>query len=661
MKGTGTKDRRSTTGRALFYTRDSLGRHETTPAQYVRWAQDGAVGIGVAFSGLPEQIEKMIREGLSHEGDLFLDYGVTGNKLSRLGLDAMIQIALTDMSVSHVFIPRRDRLARPDDPVDGVKLENLLRAAGLTLVFMDRILPPLHRGRRHDLGELIVSVLEYSAAGEYRRELAQKIVHAQITLARAGFSIGGRAPFGFRRWLAQNDGSPVRQLIDGEYVKKAGHHVVWLPGSEEELRLIRRILEMLELMPAFRVAAKLTEEGVPPPDADRYRTDRGIRHRTSGVWHQTTISNIARNPLLVAMTTYGRRSMGDQLRFSPHGPRGLDEADLRSDGQPKVVANPDVDRIVAKARFEPVVNETQHQLLMRELDRRAGTQKGKPRSRTPEKNPLGSRLYDMGCGWPMYRQPYQQNFRYLCGLYQQSHGAQCRHNHVDGMLATRLVLGCIRQRLLTPGFRTRLEQRLRALAERDRDQNSHDQAIATKRAALDELRRKRERVSQNLAFAENADQRKAIATIFDQVSQDVKVMELQLRQAEQSAKNAPDLEDDIAAALADFDRLVELAADDTNLWAIGELFRQVDAKLFLRFEQIQPNKRKINKVAGGVVTFGTSPPPVKLYEGPTGRRALRGIEEGPGNEPVIAAMPSLSSGPDREGKSLGNINRGERI
>jgi hypothetical protein len=94
-------------------------------------------------------------------------------------------------------------------------------------------------------------------------------------LARAGFSIGGRPPFGFRRWLVHVDGTPKRQLVDGEYVKQAGHHVAWLPGPDEEIALIRRILGMLESMPASRVAATLTAEGVSPPDASRYRTDRG--------------------------------------------------------------------------------------------------------------------------------------------------------------------------------------------------------------------------------------------------------------------------------------------------------------------------------------------------------------------------------------------------
>jgi hypothetical protein len=94
-------------GRGLFYTRDSGGEHETTPSEYVRWAQRRASGLGVAFTGTPERIEAMIREGRSQDGDLFLDYGVKGNQLQRPGLGALFRVALTDPGVTHVLIPRR--------------------------------------------------------------------------------------------------------------------------------------------------------------------------------------------------------------------------------------------------------------------------------------------------------------------------------------------------------------------------------------------------------------------------------------------------------------------------------------------------------------------------------------------------------------------------
>src|SRR4051812_13545240 len=527
--------KRPAAGRAVFYTRDSLGKHETTPGEYVLWAGRAAAQHGVAFDGTPGRIEAMIRSGHSQDGDIFLDYGVTGNQLSRDGLDALIKTALTDTGVSHVLIPRRDRFARPDDPIDGMKLENLLREGGLTLVFMDRVVPPLERGRRRDVGELNVAMLDYNHAGEFRRELAEKMIYAQTALAKAGFSVGGRPPFGFRRWLASDGGAPVRQLVDGEYVRMAGHHVVWLPGPEEELAIIRRILEMLETMPASRVAARLTAEGVATPDAGRTRVDGGVRHATSGVWNQPTITNVARNPLLRAVMAYGRRSMGDQLRYSADGPRTLGDGDLRADGKPRVVTNPESARLVAPARFEPLVDRDDHERLLRTLDERAGTQRGKPRSRDPERNPLGGRVFDMACGWPLYRQPYNGSFRYLCGLYQQSHGAECKHNLVGGTAATQFVLGCVRQRVLSPSFRSKLESKIREIAERELGDPRPDRGVASKRAALAEMSRRRDRAAQNMAMAEDQGQYRAVAAVFDQLRREEQALEAELRQLEQDA------------------------------------------------------------------------------------------------------------------------------
>ena len=97
---TASTSQRPSLGRGLFYTRDSGGEHETTPGEYVRWAQRKAAALGVRFSGTPEHIEAMIRDGRSQHGDLFLDYGIKGNQLQRPGLDALFRLALTDLDIT---------------------------------------------------------------------------------------------------------------------------------------------------------------------------------------------------------------------------------------------------------------------------------------------------------------------------------------------------------------------------------------------------------------------------------------------------------------------------------------------------------------------------------------------------------------------------------
>ena len=598
--------KRPAKGRGIFYTRDSGGEHENTPGEYVRWAQRAALTHGITFNGRPEQIEAMIREGRSQDEDLFLDYGVKGNQLQRPGLDVLFRIALTDPDVTHIFIPRRDRFARPDDPMDAMKMETTLREAGLTIVFMDKVLSPSARGQR-DLGESIVAMIDYDRAGKERRDLAQKMIYAQLNLAKLGFSTGGRPPFGFHRSLVNAEGMVVQELLEGERVRRAGHHVVWLPGSKEQIALICRILDLLETTPASRVAAVLTAEGIPSPDSNRQRTDGGIKHSTSGVWHQQTIVNIARNPLLRAVAEYGRRSMGDRLRFSSEGPRELTEADRHPDGKEKVVVNPESARIKAPARFETFVDQERHAALLDTLDLRGGTQRGKARAHDATRNPLGGRIFDMNCSWLMYRQPYQDSFRYVCGLYQQSSGAKCKHNKVDGVIATKFLLGCIRQRLLTPALREKLEQKVRAIAAREGSRATSDIVLEGKQSALASVRIKRERVGQNLAFAEGPAQFRAIAKVFEDLKQQESLLEKEVLQLEKNTKTY-DMDKELGAALAGLDRMAELAGMK-NLESSGQLFRLVNARLFLRFTEVKLKKRTVNKMMSGVVTFGARAPP----------------------------------------------------
>ncbi len=308
------------TDRGLFYHRDSGGRHETTPGEYVRWAQSAAKKYNVTFNGSPEQIDRMVRKELPIDGDIYFDYGVSGNKLSRIALNQLLLDATSNPRVTHVFIPKRDRLARPNNPLDGVELETKFRIGGVSLVFQDLFLPSLSRGKRSDIGELISSVVDYHQSGKFRHDLAKAMIYAQTMLARSGFSTGGRAPFGFCRWLVKLDGAQVRQLEDGECVRMQGHHVVWLPGPKKEIDLALRIRHMLLKNPASRVATILNDEGIPSPNAGRSRTDSGVKHLVSGKWNQSTIINIGRSPLFTAVVRYGVRSMGDWRCACKRGP-----------------------------------------------------------------------------------------------------------------------------------------------------------------------------------------------------------------------------------------------------------------------------------------------------------------------------------------------------
>src|SRR5258706_1433652 len=162
-------------GRALFYTRDSGGKSEMTPGQYVRWAARECATLGLAFNGTEEQIQLMIDRHCAAEGDIFQDQDVAGNILFRPRPQAILREIERDRTISHVFIPRPDRLARPDEIADGIKLEMRFRQEqGITLVFQDRHAPPIPRGEKVPLQDLVIAAVQYDYAEKFRHDLAFK-------------------------------------------------------------------------------------------------------------------------------------------------------------------------------------------------------------------------------------------------------------------------------------------------------------------------------------------------------------------------------------------------------------------------------------------------------------------------------------------------------
>ena len=228
-------------------------------------------------------------------------------------------------------------------------------------------------------------------------------------------------PYGFRRGLVRVDGTVVREWPRASTSRWPGTTSPGSPPPKPSWPSADASSACWRRCPPPE--SQPTRPRVSRPRRRAARKDGGVGHATSGVWHQTTVINIARNPLIggVARTAAGQWATNSG---SPRTARGhLEDADYRLDGKPKVVANPDGGPSRPRPGSTPWSTRSDHRRLQQTLDARGGSQRGKPRSRDPERNPLGTRIFDMACGWPMYRKPYSGSFRYTCGLYQQSHGA----------------------------------------------------------------------------------------------------------------------------------------------------------------------------------------------------------------------------------------------
>jgi hypothetical protein len=269
--------------------------------------------------------------------------------------------------------------------------------------------------------------------------------------------------------------------------------------------------------------------------------------------------------------------------------------------------NPAEGMIRTPAAFEPIITEDRRSSILRLLEDRGRHLKGKPRTRGDSPNPLGGRVHDLNCGWPMYRHARRGRWGYKCGLYQNSQAKRCSHNVVGGEVATGFILSCLRQRVLAPTAMAKLEARLREMAAESGDGAARQ--------------RKLETVGRNMALAETAEERAATAVVFRELQAEVAKLRAQI-QSHRPPEAARPPEREVEAAMAGLDRLASLASSEDQA-SVGELFRQLDVRLYLGFRATERGSRKINEVGGGVVTFGATPPPSPLYDGPTDRAIIR--------------------------------------
>jgi DNA invertase Pin-like site-specific DNA recombinase len=605
------KPRRAKNGIGIFYTRDSGGRHETTPARYVEAAISKALELGVAFSPTTEDIELMYQQRLSVCGDAYFDHDISGNTTSRPALDEMFDRIKNDLSISHVFIPSRDRLSRESDPRRAIVHETKLTQMGMTIVFGDLVVGPTGVGQRTDIGAIISQIVDYEQAGEFRRQLADKMVRSQVTLAKQGFSTGGRPPYGFRRYHSNPATHEVTLMSDGDRAPR-GYHVTWRPGPEEELEVIRRIVKMIVRIPANQVAKKLTEEAVLSPNAGRTRTDSGYLHMTSGTWNRTTIVSILKNPLLRGEKQYGRRSMGDQSRMTPNGPRQLTEDDFDEYGRPRVIQNDPENVITADAGFDPIVDIEELNRALRAHAKRAEHQTDAPRHLKGKDNPLSRKIFCMNCGEPMYRGQKKNTYRYRCSRYENTHAKECNHNHVDGPTATQFALNSIGQLIHMQGLEQELRGHMKELARQEMNSNASGPATQLNNR-LQQLNDHRQQIATKLPWAIVEESFTILETELVEISNQIADVTDELSMLNVAQPRIQNIDYEVDKALAGLSNLESRIRGTDARDDVVDIFNTLKLRMYIGFEQVPHDERSRCQVSRGVITIGDVPPPIEIY------------------------------------------------
>ncbi|MGA3106379.1 MAG: recombinase family protein [Terriglobales bacterium] len=179
-----------------------------------------------------------------------------------------------------------------------------------------------------------MKALKRVMAGEYSRELSDKVFAALIRLARDGYRAGSYAGYGLRRTLLSADKTPKGLLLLGERKNVTNERVTLGPGPEDEVHWVREIYRMFihEHMRLQHIADKLNTLGVP-----------GLHERK---WTRNMVGGILRNPKYKGTLRYNVTSQ----RLNSRNRK-----------------NPETDWIIVAGAYEPIVEPTVFEMAQQEF------------------------------------------------------------------------------------------------------------------------------------------------------------------------------------------------------------------------------------------------------------------------------------------------------
>ena len=117
---------------------------------------------------------------------------------------------------------------------------------------------------------------------------------------------------------------------------------------------------------------------------------------------------------------------------------------------------------------------------------------------------------------------------------------------------------------------------------------------------------------------------------------------------------------EVEKALRVLDDLGAVLSDPKCMSHADDLVQHFNARLFLRFQQVKQTKRVTNRLASGILTLGSAPPPIQPYQGPTARTALLDTAA-PADDRIQDAPTGGASTSGGKVELLGNVNRGDWI
>lgn len=622
---------------ARVYLRCSSARQESSLATQLTWAIAAAAERGIRLHATLEDLDYMKKHRLSKYKDLYVDDAISGTRSKRPGFDALLQDLKADRSISHLLVFKRDRLGRPRKAIHMMVVEEELQAEGIVIVTSDGTIDPAATGPAQ-CAQSMMSLFGFHESGEFSRKLSERVLLTHIALASKGYSTGGRAPYGFGRFLERPDGT-FEEIPRGRKVKERNCHVRLRVNDPQKIQIWIRILEWLEAgWSVKRVANELNKLGIPTPSAGEKRHDDGVEHEVSGVWQDSTILAIAKNPIITGVKQYGRFAEGVHYRLGPHGIRPVGEDEVHKSGAGRIIENDPAICIRAESGGGTLFDPERWKRLQDDLASRGTSQRAKRRAADPAAYPLTSFVFDVtdGCGGVMHgvvrKDRGADKPLYRCSIYMKTQGAKCRHNTVSAEALLQFTTSTLTRCLKFAGGADRIRAAVEAaLAQEAAEPMTSDEKLYEQLyARVQRLRHKVEQAPRRILEEDEeslrAELRIALRELRAELADAEKALaEVGSRVPDRSSQT--DVESEVQKALGLMDRVEAICSDPSARADLPRLLKDLGVRIGLSFREGRRNSRAVRLVAGGIIAFGNRPLPCTLRNS-SGRPLAGGLPPG---------------------------------
>lgn len=250
--------------------------HERKAAQYVRMSTEHQ---RYSTENQSDAISLYAKERGYQIIQTYSDAGKSGLRIK--GRDGLMQL-LSDIQAGKtdfktVLVYDISRWGRFQDADESAYYEYICKRAGIAIAYCAEQF-------ENDGSPVstIVKGVKRAMAGEYSRELSQKVFAGQARLIEMGYRQGGPPGFGLRRMLIDEAGNQKGVLVRGEHKSIQTDRVTLVPGPPSEIAVVNQIFHSFvdDNQSEAMIAADLNEKGI-KTNLDRDWTPSVVRQLLS--------------------------------------------------------------------------------------------------------------------------------------------------------------------------------------------------------------------------------------------------------------------------------------------------------------------------------------------------------------------------------------------